>query len=277
MLGHLAQRNRYFALWAAYKKSVSHNSVAEEWDDYLRRELGIESGEEIAFAQAMAEFDKLLNVLLDGNRRSSKPCIRAHLVPSLPSRSRADGANPRRSGTARGGSWRHARPRSLVLERTGGRCIHATRADAYCFRRRAAWFNAAALMSGRRLRHSAIFPGQIRFNSTERLRSGVSVACDWQDISMLAAPPIRGQDAPAVRAPRLRRRCRTHTSSRLRSFEHGAVQFGKPGWKSAGVRPISMQLGNTTREAMLLFRRTGLGSRATSGDGRSILANAASG
>ena len=37
--------------------------------------------------------------------------------------------------------------------------------DPYCFRRRAAWFNAAALMSGRRLHHSAIFPGQIRFNS----------------------------------------------------------------------------------------------------------------
>ena len=37
--------------------------------------------------------------------------------------------------------------------------------DPYCFRRRAAWFNAAALMSGRRLHHSAIFPGQVRFNS----------------------------------------------------------------------------------------------------------------
>src|SRR5271168_749203 len=68
LLSHLAQNNRYFALWAAYKKGVSHNSVAEEWDDYLNQELGIESGEELAFAQAMAELDKLLNVLLDGNR-----------------------------------------------------------------------------------------------------------------------------------------------------------------------------------------------------------------
>ena len=68
LLGHLAQNNRYFALWAAYKKGVSHNSVAEEWDDYLRQELGAESAEEIAFAQAMAELDKLLNVFLDGNR-----------------------------------------------------------------------------------------------------------------------------------------------------------------------------------------------------------------
>jgi len=68
LLSHLAQNNRYFALWAAYKNGVSHHSVSEEWDDYLRQELGIESGEEIAFAQAMAELDKLLNVLLDGNR-----------------------------------------------------------------------------------------------------------------------------------------------------------------------------------------------------------------
>jgi hypothetical protein len=68
LLSHLAQNNRYFALWAAYKKGVSHNSVAEEWDDYLNQQLGIESGEEIAFAQAMAELDKLLTVFLDGNR-----------------------------------------------------------------------------------------------------------------------------------------------------------------------------------------------------------------
>ena len=37
--------------------------------------------------------------------------------------------------------------------------------NPYCFRRRAAYFNAAALMCGRRLRHSAIYPGQIRFNA----------------------------------------------------------------------------------------------------------------
>src|SRR5580704_18430100 len=37
--------------------------------------------------------------------------------------------------------------------------------DPFCFRRKAAYFNAAALMSGRRLHHSAIFPGQVRFNA----------------------------------------------------------------------------------------------------------------
>jgi len=68
LLSHLARDNRHFALWAAYKKGASHNSVAEEWDDHLRQELGIESGEEIAFGQSMAELDKLLSVFLDGNR-----------------------------------------------------------------------------------------------------------------------------------------------------------------------------------------------------------------
>ncbi len=34
-----------------------------------------------------------------------------------------------------------------------------------CFHRRAAYFNSAALRYGRRLRFSAVFPGQVRFNS----------------------------------------------------------------------------------------------------------------
>ena len=39
----------------------------------------------------------------------------------------------------------------------------------------------------------------------------------------------------------------------LRSAEHGAIQFSKPGWKSAGVRPISISLRGEKYEAMLLF------------------------
>jgi hypothetical protein len=39
----------------------------------------------------------------------------------------------------------------------------------------------------------------------------------------------------------------------LRSSEHGAMQFGKPGWKSAGVSPISISLRGPRYEAMLLF------------------------
>jgi hypothetical protein len=39
----------------------------------------------------------------------------------------------------------------------------------------------------------------------------------------------------------------------LRSWEHGAIQFAKPGWKSPGVSPISMSLRGDRYEAMLLF------------------------
>ena len=39
----------------------------------------------------------------------------------------------------------------------------------------------------------------------------------------------------------------------LKSAEHGAIQFAKSGWKSAGVRPISISLRGERYEAMLLF------------------------
>jgi hypothetical protein len=39
----------------------------------------------------------------------------------------------------------------------------------------------------------------------------------------------------------------------LKSSEHGAIQFAKPGWKSPGVSPISISLRGNKYEAMLLF------------------------
>jgi hypothetical protein len=39
----------------------------------------------------------------------------------------------------------------------------------------------------------------------------------------------------------------------LRSSEHGAIEFAKPGWKSAGVHPISISMRSQRYEAMLLF------------------------
>ncbi len=38
-----------------------------------------------------------------------------------------------------------------------------------------------------------------------------------------------------------------------KSVEHGAIHFANPGWKSAGVRPISISLRGEKYEAMLLF------------------------
>jgi hypothetical protein len=67
LLQHLAQKNPYFALWVVYKRSVSDYSLAGGWDEFLLQELGTESGEEIAFAHAMVELDKLLNLFHDRN------------------------------------------------------------------------------------------------------------------------------------------------------------------------------------------------------------------
>ena len=74
--------------------------------------------------------------------------------------------------------------------------------DPFCFRRKAAYFNAAGLMSGRRLHHSAIFPGQIRFNAKSGFDPEFPLRAAWQDISLLCATPIRREDAPAFRATR---------------------------------------------------------------------------
>jgi hypothetical protein len=67
LLNHLARKNPYFALWVAYKRSVSDHSIAEDWDKYIVHELGAESTEEIAFTQAMAELDRILGIFRDRN------------------------------------------------------------------------------------------------------------------------------------------------------------------------------------------------------------------
>lgn len=67
LFSHLAQKNRYFALWTVYKRGVSDRSVAEEWDEYLSQELGTQSQDAIAFARAMVELDRLLTLFQDDN------------------------------------------------------------------------------------------------------------------------------------------------------------------------------------------------------------------
>jgi hypothetical protein len=124
--------------------------------------------------------------------------------------------------------------------------------DPYCFRRRAAWFNAAALMSGRRLHHSAIFPGQVRFNS----KSGLDPEFPMRAIgnTFLCSGPR--QFAGKMHLLFERRTAETAPDAylvTLKSAEHGAIQFAKPGWMSPGVRPISISLHGEKYEAMLLF------------------------
>ena len=65
---HLAQQNPYFGHWVVYKRDVKDHPVTEEWDEYLLQERGVRSAEEIAFAHAMVELEKLLSLFHDGNR-----------------------------------------------------------------------------------------------------------------------------------------------------------------------------------------------------------------
>ena len=124
--------------------------------------------------------------------------------------------------------------------------------DPLCFRRRVAWFNAAALMSVRRLRHCAIFPGQVRFNS----KSGFEPEFPLRAVGKTFLCSELRQFAGKTHLLFERRTTEMAPDAflvTLKSAEHGAIQFTKPGWKSAGVRPISISLRGDKYEAMLLF------------------------
>ena len=124
--------------------------------------------------------------------------------------------------------------------------------DPFCFRRKVAYFNAAALMAGRRLHHSAIFPGQIRFNS----KSGLDPEFPSRSAgkTFLCSGPCRFAGKTHLL---FQRRAVARTPDAylvtLKSAEHGVIEFAKPGWKSAGARPISISLRGQSYEAMLLF------------------------
>jgi hypothetical protein len=124
--------------------------------------------------------------------------------------------------------------------------------DPLCFRRRAAYFNAAALISGRRLRHSAIFPGQIRFNA----KSGFNPEFASRAIgkTFLCSEPheFDGKMHLLVQRPATGMKPDSHLAN-LNTADHGAIRFHIPGWKSNGVRPISISLRGSRYEAMFLL------------------------
>jgi hypothetical protein len=107
-------------------------------------------------------------------------------------------------------------------------------------------------MSGRRLHHSAIFSGQARFNST----SGFDPEFPLRAVgkTFLCSEPRQFAGKMHLlferRTPEMVPDAYLVT---LKSAEHGAIQFAQPGWKSAGVRPISISLRGEKYEAMLLF------------------------
>ena len=124
--------------------------------------------------------------------------------------------------------------------------------DPYCFRRAAAWFNAAALMSGRRLHHSAIFPGQIRFNSKSGFEPEFPLRAVGKTFLCSGPRQFAGKVHLLFERRSIERTPDAYLVT-LKSTEHGAIQFAKPGWKSTGVQPISISLRGEKYEAMLLF------------------------
>jgi len=125
--------------------------------------------------------------------------------------------------------------------------------DPYCFRRRVAYFNAAALKSGSRLHHSAIYPGQIRFNT----RSGFDPEFPSRAIGKTFV--CSGPNLFAGKVHLLFQRLATNVAPdgylvALNSTEHGIIRFRQPGWISSGVTPISISMRGSRFEAMLLIQ-----------------------
>jgi hypothetical protein len=124
--------------------------------------------------------------------------------------------------------------------------------DPLCFERRVAYFNAAALLFGRRLRHSAVYPGQIRFNAT----SGFDPEFPKRAIgkTFLCSGPRRleGRSHMLFARPASNATPEAYLAT-LNLSDHGSIQFDQPGWRSLGVLPISISLRAPRYEAMLLI------------------------
>ena len=56
---YLIEKNRYFAVWAAYRRDLKGQLPSPEWDQYVREQLGSSNEDDVAFTNAMAELDKL--------------------------------------------------------------------------------------------------------------------------------------------------------------------------------------------------------------------------
>ena len=69
VLDELSTRNPYFALCTGYRRAFGDRVNAAEWDRYLRGRLGSDVDDEICFAHAMMEMDKLLRYFRDQNLR----------------------------------------------------------------------------------------------------------------------------------------------------------------------------------------------------------------
>ena len=132
--------------------------------------------------------------------------------------------------------------------------------DSFCFRREAAYFNAAGLLCGRRLHHSAIFRGQIRFNASSGFNPEFTARAIGK--TFLCAGPSQVGGKCHLLFVRSAKGMRPETSLvTLNSADHGAIAFDRTGWKSANVQPISVSQRAFRYEAMLLLEKE-IGFRA---------------
>ena len=124
--------------------------------------------------------------------------------------------------------------------------------NPFCFRKQTAYFNAAALLCGRRLHHSAIFPGQIRFNA----RSGFDPEFSTRALGktfLCTGPSQEGGKSHLLFVQPAKGMRPDASLVTLNSFDHGAIAFDQVGWRSAKVQPISISQRASRFEAMLLL------------------------
>jgi hypothetical protein len=147
--------------------------------------------------------------------------------------------------------------------------------DSLCFRRNTAWFNSAALRCGRRIRYFAAYSGQIRFNLTSGFNPEFPARALGRTY-LCSGPNQYGGKAHLLFVRLVAEAAPDAWLVTLSSGVHGAIEFTKPGWRSAGVQPISISMRGGRYEAMLLFGssdwvQSGLGRWIIGSDGRRLV------
>ena len=148
LLRHLAKKNPYFALWCAYKRGVSDRSIVEKWDDYLIQELGPQCAETIDFTRAMVELDRLLTLFHDESLPLPNLAFeRIWFLHYLRGPERMAQTRAVLRHTYGGVGGMHIR---VISFGTNWWAMRSRDADnPFCFRRNAAYFNAAATSVGK--------------------------------------------------------------------------------------------------------------------------------
>jgi hypothetical protein len=128
----------------------------------------------------------------------------------------------------------------------------------------------------------AAYPGQIRFNLTSGFNPEFPARALGRTF-LCSGPNQYGGKAHLLFVRLVAEAAPDAWLVTLSSGVHGAIEFAKPGWRSAGVQPISISLRGARYEAMLLFGsadwvQSGLGRWIIGSDGRRlVLAEGANG